>query len=210
MMSMDPDTLQWLQRFIWAEYRAAVVLTIALPLILLIWATVQREGAIGRLLNLYWKVSSLLAITVLLLAGAAPMAFAVAVVAHLLILGSLWFWEDINDELADLPPWRPLPLVTRIWRWGLTVFAAVGGIASVASLRCLGGWEASSVCPLWQHAPGGFSQLLANALNFLFGAPWTTGGARVAGWLFLVVYTGFFLQWLLVRWPRFGRVAGGF
>ena len=203
-------SISFLQQLIWAEYRAAVVLIIVLPLILLIWATVQREGAIGRLLNLYWKVSSLLAITVLLLAGAEPMAFAVAVVAHLLIAVSLWFWEDINDELADLPPWRALPLVTRIWRWSVTVFAAVGGVASVASYKCLAGWEASDVCPLWQHAPAGFSQVLANALNFLFGAPWTSEGAKVAGWFFLALYVGFFLQWLLVRWPRFGRVAGGF
>ena len=199
-----------LQQLIWAEYRAAVVLTVGLPLVLLIWSAVRREGAISRLLNLYWKVSSLLAITVLLLAGTEPMAFAVAVAAHLLVLGGLWFWEDINDELADLPPWRPLPLVTRIWRWSLTVLAAVGGLASAASYRCLGGWQASSVCSLWQHPPGGFSQVLGAVLNFLFGAPWTTEGARVAGWFFLVLYVGFFLQWLLVRWPRFGRVAGGF
>ena len=203
-------SIAFLQQLIWAEYRAAVVLTIALPLILLIWATVRREGAIGRLLNLYWKVSSLLAITVLLLAGAEPMAFAVSVVAHMLILGSLWFWEDINDELADLPPWRALPLVTRIWRWALTVFTTVGGVASVASLKCLGGWQASPVCALWLHAPVGFSQLLGNGLRFLFGAPWTPEGAKVAGWFCLVLYAAFFLQWLLVRWPRFGRVAGGF
>ena len=202
--------LAFLQQLIWAEYRAALVLTIVLPLMLLIWSAVRREGAISRLLNLYWKVSSLLAVTVLLLAGAEPMAFAVATAAHLLILGSLWFWDDINDELADLPPWRALPLVTRIWRWSLTVFTAVGAAASVASLNCLGGWQANSVCLFWQHPPGVFNQVLSNGLNFLFGAPWSTEGAKIAGWFFLVVYTGFFLQWLLVRWPRFGRVAGGF
>ena len=203
-------TIAFFQQLIWAEYRAAVVLIIVLPLVLLIWATVRREGAISRLLNLYWKVSSLFAVTVLLLAGAEPMAFAVAVAAHLLILGSLWFWEDINDELADLPPWRALPLVTRIWRWSLTVFTAVGAVASMASLNCLNGWQASTVCPLWQQPPSGFSQLLGRGLNFLFGAPWTVEGAKVAGWFCLVIYAGFFLQWLLVRWPRFGRVAGGF
>ena len=203
-------SIAFLQQLIWAEYRAAVILTIVLPLVVLIWATVQKEGAIRRLLDLYWKVSSLLAVTVLLLAGTEPMAFAVAVAAHLLILGSLWFWEDINDELADLPPWRALPLVTRIWRWSLTVFTAVGAVASVASLNCLNGWQASPMCALWQQPPGGFSQLLGRGLNFLFGAPWTTEGAKVAGWFCLVVYAGFFLQWLLVRWPRFGRVAGGF
>lgn len=203
-------SIAFLQQLIWAEYRAAVILTIVLPLVVLIWATVRREGAISRLLNLYWKVASLLAVTVLLLAGAEPIAFAVAVAAHLLILGSLWFWEDINDELADLPPWRALPLVTRIWRWSLTVFTAVGAVASVASLNCLKGWQASPVCTLWQHPPDGFSQLLGRGLNFLFGAPWAAEGAKAAGWFCLVIYAGFFLQWLLVRWPRFGRVAGGF
>ncbi|WP_025781360.1 DUF3177 family protein [Candidatus Synechococcus spongiarum] len=198
------------QQLIWAEYRAAVVLTIVLPLVLLVWATVRQEDAIGRLLNLYWKVSSLMVITVLLLAGAERWAFAVAVAAHVLILGSLWFWEDINDELADLPPWRALPLTTRIWRWSLTVFTVAGGVASGASLRCLGGFEASPVCPLWRHPPEGFSQLLANGLNFLFGAAWTPEGAKWAGWFGLIVYAGFFLSWFWVRWRRFGRVAGGF
>ena len=198
------------QQLIWAEYRAAVVLTIVLPLVLLVWATVRREGAIGRLLNLYWKVASLLAITVLLLAGADPWAFAVAVTAHLLILGSLWFWEDINDELADLPPWRALPLTTRIWRWSLTVFTVAGAGASGASLRCLGGFEASPVCSLWQDPPEGFGQFLGSGLNFLFGAAWTPEGAKWAGWFGLIVYAGCFLSWFWVRWRRFGRVAGGF
>ena len=37
--------------------------------------------------------------------------------APLLIVAVLWFWVDLNEELADLPPWRPLPLTVRIWRW---------------------------------------------------------------------------------------------
>jgi len=207
MMGID---LNLLQRLIWAEYRAAIVLVVGLPLVLLIWSTVRGEGAIARLLNLYWKVASLLAITVLLMAGLEPMAFPVAVAAHLLILSSLWFWEDINDELADLPPWRALPLTTRIWRWSMTVLSLAGAVASVASLGCMSGFQVNELCPLWQHAPGIFGNFIGTGLNFLFGTPWTTAVARFVGWLGLVTYAGFFLQWLLVRWPRFGRVAGGF
>ena len=50
----------------------------------------------------------------------------------LLILAVLWLWVDLNEELADMPTWRGLPLTVRIWRWSLS-FYCLGAAALAAS-----------------------------------------------------------------------------
>ena len=64
-----------LQSLIWTDYRLAVLFTVILPLLLLIWAFAQKAEAIQRLMMIYWRVSSLLAITVYLLIGSHPIGF---------------------------------------------------------------------------------------------------------------------------------------
>ena len=201
-----------LPQLIWAQYRVAVVVTVGLPLVIMVWAMLKREGAIVRLMDLYWKVSSILAITVLLMAGDDPLAYATSVAAQVLMLVALWFWADINEELADLPPWRPLPLTTRLWRWGMTGFALFGIGFSGTALGCMGGAAeaVASSCAVWQQPPSALSEGLGTVLGFLLGAEWDNGIARFAGYLALVGYAVGLLQWLLVRWPRNGRTAGGF
>jgi hypothetical protein len=44
----------WLRSLIWTDYRLAVIFTVILPLILLLWALVQKAEAIQRLLTIYW------------------------------------------------------------------------------------------------------------------------------------------------------------
>ncbi|MEL6138334.1 MAG: DUF3177 family protein, partial [Cyanobacteria bacterium J06628_6] len=61
--------LSLLRPVVWTDYRLAVLFTVLLPLILLVWATVQRASIIQQILLTYWKVSSLLAITVYLMIG---------------------------------------------------------------------------------------------------------------------------------------------
>ena len=46
--------------------------------------------------------------------------------------------------------------------------------------------------------------------GFLFGGQWTETIAAFIGYVALVAYLAGFLQWLLIRLPRYGRVAGGF
>jgi hypothetical protein len=47
-------------------------------------------------------------------------------------------------------------------------------------------------------------------LGFVFGGTWTPGVAAFVGYVALVAYVVGLLQWLIVRLPRQGRVAGGF
>ena len=46
--------------------------------------------------------------------------------------------------------------------------------------------------------------------DFIFGGEWTRGVAAFLGYAALVAYLAGALQWLLVRLPRYGRVAGEF
>jgi hypothetical protein len=196
---------------VWLDVRVAVLFSIGVPLVLLVWAAVRREAALVRLLGIYWKVASLLLLVTLLLTDRRPLGFVVAVLAQLLVVVSVWFWVDLNEELADLPPWRPLPLTLRIWRWSLTVWGLLGAVFSATALGCLGSSAlAGARCTVWIQPPLGLHQHVAAVFAFVFGGSWTPAVAAFIGYLGLVAYGVGLLQWLLVRLPKQGRVAGDF
>ena len=204
-----PETLY--RSLVWLDYRLAVVFSLGLPLVLLIWAAVRREGALVRLMQIYWKVASLLLISTLLLANQRPLGFVLVLVGQLLLIGAVWFWVDLNEELADLPPWRALPLTIRMWRWSFTVWALVGALFSLTSLACLGkAAMAGPRCAAWLQAPQGLNDQLAGVFGFVFGATWTPTLSGFVGYVALVAYVVGLLQWVVVRLPKQGRVAGEF
>jgi len=171
---------------LWLDVRLGVLFALALPLVLLIWAALRHEKAMMRLLDLYWKVASLLLVAV------------------------LWFWVDLNEELADMPPWRALPLTLRIWRWGLTAYGLASAVFAATALPCLNGALERPFCQVWLEAPKGLHGLLEVVVAFVFGGSWSQGVASFLGFLGLVAYGVGLLQWLVVRLPRLGRVAGEF
>ena len=203
-----PDLLY--RTLVWLDYRLAAVFAVGLPLVLLIWAAMKQERALVRLLGIYWKVASLLLITVLLLTDNRPIGFLLAVLAQLLLVVSLWFWVDLNEELADLPPWRPLPFVVRAWRWGLSVYGVLGALLSARALDCVRGGVTRTVCRVWLEAPDDLHGGVARFFAFVFGGSWTGTIAAFVGYVALVAYGVGALQWLLVKLPKQGRVAGGF
>jgi hypothetical protein len=196
---------------VWLDVRLGVLFAIGLPLVLLVWAAQRREAALLRLLGIYWKVASLMLIAVLLLTDARPLGFVLLLLAPLLITAALWFWVDLNEELADLPPWRPLPLTLRIWRWALTLQSLLALALAVTALPCLaGGAITSASCQVWLAAPAQLHGLVAQVFAFVFGGTWSPAVAAFCGYLALVAYAVGLLQWLVVRLPRQGRVAGEF
>jgi hypothetical protein len=188
-----------------------VLFAVALPLVLLVWAALRRETALLRLLGIYWKVSSLLLIALLLLIDRRPAGFLLLVAAPLLIVAALWFWVDLNEELADLPPWRPLPLTLRIWRWAVSVWGLVGALFSATALGCINqAAMAQARCAVWLRPPHGLHAGVERVFDFVFGGEWTPAVAAFIGYVGLVAFVVGLLQWLLVRLPRQGRVAGEF
>jgi len=197
---------------IWLDVRLGLLFAVGLPLVLLVWASVRREGALQRLLGLYWKVASLLFIAVLLHVGNQAVAYPLVVLAQLLIPITLWFWVDLNEELQDLPPWRALPLTLRIWRWSLTVQSLAAAALASTALGCLGGQALLNTarCAIWRQPPQMLNAWTDRGLDFVIGGDWNPTMSAFAGYLALLGYAVGLLQWLLVRLPKQGRVAGEF
>lgn len=193
---------------VWLTYRLAATMALGLPLVLLIWSTWRGDSVVQRLLGLYWKVASLMMISLLLLTDERPLGYVTAVAAPVLMVVSVWFWVDLNEELADQPPWRPLPLTVRLWRWALSGFGVISLATTATGLRCME--SPSSDCAAWLEAPHGLHRVVETVFDFVFGGQWSEAVAAFVGYVALVAYLAGFLQWLLVRLPRHGRVAGEF
>ncbi|MFM7268898.1 MAG: DUF3177 family protein [Cyanobium sp.] len=195
---------------VWLDVRLGLLFAVGLPLVLLVWTALRREAALQRLMGLYWKVASLQLIALLLLTDRRALGSALLVLAPLLILAVLWIWVDLNEELADMPTWRGLPLTVRIWRWSLSFYCLLASALAATALPCLGGSLQRPLCAVWLEAPTGLHGILAQVLGFVFGGTWTPGLAGFVGFAGLAAYAVGLLQWLLVRLPRQGRVAGEF
>ncbi len=194
---------------VWLTYRLAATFALGLPLILLVWASAQKESSMVRLLTIYWKISSLMAISILLLTNQRPIGYLTSFLAPLLMVISVWFWTDLNEELEDLPPLRGLPLTVKLWRWSLSAFGIVATSLTFFSLPCLKN-SAGATCNAWLEVPKGLHQILEQLFEFLFGANWSEALAAFVGYIALIAYLIGILQWLLVRLPKQGRIAGDF
>ena len=89
----------------------------------------------------------------------------------------------------------------------LALFSA--GLA-ITALPCMASPPGLGVCQAWLEAPRGLNNAVDKVFDFVFGADWNPGVAAFLGYLALVAYGVGLLQWLLVRLPRQGRVAGEF
>ncbi|MEO1210854.1 MAG: DUF3177 family protein [Cyanobacteria bacterium J06638_20] len=189
-----------LRSLVWTDYRLAVLFSVLLPLVLLLWATVKQREAMQRLLIIYWRVSSLLAITVYLMIGNLPIAFLTGFLARVLIPVGLWFWTDINEEIDDQMD-SPLKLCLTSWRWAVSVYCGLGTIATIPFLRCAfdrGIYEAP-FCQVWRQAPLIYRDILH--------ANYTPGFLAFWGIVGLIIYTLYFAYFIVVRLGREGRSA---
>ncbi len=190
----------WFRPLVWADYRLAVVFTVVLPIIILIWSLISKTESITRLLVIYWRVASLLMITVYLMIIAWPMAFLTSIAAKILIPLSLWFWVDINDEIKDLPN-QGLKLVTTSWRWAITIYCSLGAIASLPFLSCsfIPGSIETPFCQVWLEAPWRYREI--------FHARSSTGFLGFLGIVALICYVLYLGYFIFFRLGKQGRSA---
>jgi hypothetical protein len=189
-----------LRSLVWTDYRLALLFTVLIPLILLIWAFVQKADSMVRLFIIYWRVSSLLAITVYIMIAAWPISFVSGWCARILIPISLWFWADVNEDIEDQPP-RPLKLAVTSWRWAVTIYSILGAIASIPFLRCafVQGAINNSFCRV------GLEPALLFKQYFHPGSkPEFLGFLGMVGLLIYVLYLSYFV---LIRLGKQGRSA---
>jgi len=202
---MNPELLRLL---IWTDYRLAVLLAVGIPLVLLIWAFVQKVNAIQQLLIIYWRVSSLLGITLYLMIAGFPIAFITSLCAQILIPISLWFWNDINEEIDDRR--GALKLTLSSWRWAMSVYCALGAAAMIPFLRCVfaqgaityneqGIPDFTSFCGAWLELPVLYREYFhaSNRPQFL----------GIIAMMLLIVYALYFMSFVFLRLGKQGRSA---
>ncbi len=191
-----------LRSLVWTDYRLALLFGVLMPLGLLIWALVKKAEAIQRLLTTYWRVSSLLAIGVYLMIAELPISFLTSVMALILIPISLWFWVDLNDEIADRR--GPLKLSFTAWRWAMTVYSVLAILLQLPFLRCAFSKAAiaTPACQVWLEAPFLFKQI--------FHANTKTGTLGFLGIAALIFYVLCLLYFVFVKLGKQGRSATGY
>jgi hypothetical protein len=190
----------WFRPLIWMDYRLALLFTVAIPLILLLWVFVQKAEAMQRLLTIYWRVSSLLAISIYLLIAALPVGFISGIIARILIPISLWFWVDLNEEIEDQPS-GALKLTFNSWRWAITLYNILGAIAQIPVLQCAFSQNANvtPLCQAWSEPA-----LLFREYFHPNSTPQFLGFLGIVG---LIAYVFCLSYFVLVKLGKQGRSA---
>jgi len=197
------------QILVWLSYRIAATFAFGLPLFLLIWAKIAKSSSIDRLLSIYWKVSSLYAINLLFLSGENQLGQLIALISPILMVGSIWFWVDLNEEIDEMFIYKPISLTTRIWRWTLSFWAILNTGLHMFSWRCLSSIS-GNYCDSWREIPYNSFITTKIIIKFILGGNWTTAVASFIGYLALILYLIGLIQWLIMQFPKNGRFAGKF
>lgn len=195
-----------LQSLVWTNYRLAVVFTVLCPLGLIIWSFTKNAQAISKLLIIYWRVASLLLITVYLLMAENSIGFVSGLMGLGLIPISLWFWADLNEEIADRKGW--LKVLFAAWRWAISIYCVAAVVGQISALGCLfsSAAIASDQCQLWFKPAIGFGSIFHSDL----GDPKVAGRLGIVAMGGLIIYGLYFLNFLTLRLSKKGRSATGF
>ena len=191
----------WFRPLVWMDYRLGVLIAVIIPFILLIWVSFQRQEAMQRLLIIYWRVASLLMITVYLLIPDWRIGFVTGFAARLLIAISLWFWADLNEEIRDIPQ-NIIKLTFTSWRWAITAYCVLSAIAKSIFLPCSFSSTAveTGFCQVWLEAPQAYR-------NFFHTKPGNEGFLGFLGAVGLVIYIIYLAYFVLIRLGKQGRSA---
>ena len=117
---------------------------------------------------------------------------------------SVWFWNDINDELNEYKLSHALTTTTKVWRWSLTFISLNILIQSLNNIKCIS-FINSTECASWLKPSTNFYLVLQNLFNFLFGASFSQPVAKFLGLFALLIYTLGLLQWMIIKLPKSGR-----
>ena len=192
------------QLSIWLSFHLSIIFLIGIPVTLFFWSIKKRNKAVNKLLSIYWKISLLFFISLLLLIGKYSYALLVTNISTLLITITVWFWNDINDELNEYAITYPLTATTKVWRWSITFISLNFLIQSLRNFNCFSSIN-SAACEIWLQPSLNFYIIIKNLFNFFFGANFTQPIAKYLGLFALLIYTLGFIQWSIIKLPKSGR-----
>ena len=192
------------QLSIWLSFQLSIIFLIGIPVTLSFWSIKKRNKAVIKLLSIYWKVSILFFISLLLLIGEYNYALLITNVSTLLMTVSIWFWNDINDELREYDFSYSLTTTTKIWRWTVTFISLNFFIQSLQNFNCFS-FINSDVCSIWLQPSSNLYITMKNLFNFFFGANFTQPISKFLGLFSLSIYILGLIQWSIIKLPKNGR-----
>ena len=211
--TLAPLSEPWVQALVWDDFRIAVAFFVVAPLALLAASVAARvppaAGALDersdsaetvlRLMTSYWQASSLLLLTVLLDIQEVKFCVVAGLAAQAMIFVSLWWWEDLNEELDD----APLSRAFQAWRLPASVAAAGGVLVQLPFQRCVGvsTLAGDAFCAPWLEPPK-----FAAGLVGLGPSP-ALGAVADAGCLLYFAVLAYYVTVLLPTVGRSGRAA---
>ena len=160
------------QLSIWLSFQLSIIFLIGIPLTLCFWSIKKRNKAVIKLLTMYWKISLLFFISLLLLIGKYNYALVITNISTLLMTVSVWFWNDINDELREYDFSYSLTTTTKIWRWAITFISLNFFVQSLQNFNCLS-FINSDACAIWLQPSSNLYIIIKKLFNFFFGAKFT-------------------------------------
>jgi len=192
------------QLSVWLSFQLSIIFLIGIPIALFCWSIKKRNKAVNKLLSIYWKISVLFFISLLLLIGKYNYALVITNISTLLMTISVWFWNDINDELKEYNLSYALTTMTKVWRWSLTFISLNFLIQSLRNLNCFS-FVNSTACEIWLQPSSNLYNIIKNLFNFLFGANFTQPIAKFLGLFSLLIFTLGLIQWSIIKLPKNGR-----
>jgi len=192
------------QLSIWLSFQLSIIFLVGIPVTLSFWSIKKRNKAVIKLLSIYWKISLLFFIILLLLIGEYNYALVITNISTLLMTVSVWFWNDINDELREYDFSYFLTTTTKIWRWTITFISLNFFIQSSQNFNCFS-FINSDECVIWLQPSSNLYYIIKNLFNFFFGANFTQPIAKFLGLFLLLIYTLGLIQWSIFKLPKNGR-----
>jgi len=192
------------QLSVWLSFQLSIIFLIGIPISLFFWSLKKRNKAVNKLLSIYWKISLLFFISLLLLIGNFNYALVITNISTLLMTISVWFWHDINDELKEYEFSYLLTTTTKIWRWALTFISVNFLIQSLQNFECFS-FINSDACAIWLQPSSNLYTIIKNLFNFFFGANFTQPIAKYLGLFSLLIYFLGLAQWSIIKLPKNGR-----
>ena len=192
------------QLSIWLSFQLSIIFIICIPVTLSIWSIKRRNKVVNKLLSIYWKISLLFFISLLLLIGKYNYALFITNISTLLMTISVWFWNDINDELKEYDFSYSLTTTTKVWRWSLSFISLNFLIQSLLNFSCFS-FINSTECEIWLQPSSNFYIIIKSLFNFFFGANFTQPIAKFLGLFSLLIYILGLIQWSIIKLPKNGR-----
>ena len=195
------------QLSVWLTFQLSLIFLLGIPITIFIWSIRKRNQAFIKLLTNYWKISLLFFISLILLIGKFDFALSITNISTLMMTISVWFWNDINDELQEYDLSNSLATTIKAWRWSLTFVSINFVIQGFQNISCFYSINLTE-CEIWLKPSTNLYFIFRSLFNFFFGASFTQPVAKFIGLFSLLIYILGLIQWSIIKLPKTGRNSG--